>query len=118
VFGRWGVLAAVAAVAVVLFATLATQNTSAGSAAIRATQDLVAGSLRDSEARLADRGESLSVTWSSTPSPAGGDSHLVVARLEVQPSGEEGQAQFAVVGGRVSSRNELADRLLPGRAVE
>jgi hypothetical protein len=103
--------AAVIAIAVAILAVLAVQDTSQGSVAIRQTQGLVMTTLADTEKDIRDEGGALDVTWSSTPSPSGGG-HLVVARLQVRPSGEVGQAEFVVANGRVSPRNDLARRLL------
>jgi hypothetical protein len=105
-------VAVVIAIAVAILAVLAVQDTSQGSVAIRQTQDLVMATLADTENDIQEQGGALDVTWSSTPSPSGGG-HLVVARLQVRPSGEVGQAQFVVANGRVAPRNDLARRLLP-----
>lgn len=105
-------VAAVIAIAVATLAVLAVQDTSQGSVAIRQTQDLVTATLTDTEDDIREEGGALEVTWSSTPSPSGGG-HLVVARLQVRPSGEVGEAEFVVANGRVSPRNDLARRLLP-----
>lgn len=99
------------AVAVAVLAVLAVQDTSQGSVAIRQTQDLVMTTLADTESDIREQGGALDVTWSSTPSPSGGG-YLVVARLQVRPSGEVGQAQFVVANGRVSPQNDLARELL------
>ena len=104
-------VAAVIAVAVAVLAVLAVQDTSQGSVAIRQTQDLVMAALADTERDIREQGGSLDVAWSSTPSPSGGG-HLVVARLQVRPSGEVGQAEFVIMNGRVSPQNDLARQLL------
>ncbi len=104
-------VAVVIAVAVGILAVLAVQDTSQGSVAIRQTQDLVMAALADTESDIREQGGMLNVTWSSTPSPSGGG-HLIVARLQVRPSGEVGQAEFVVANGQVSPRNDLARQLL------
>lgn len=104
-------VAAIIAVAVAILAVLAVQDTSQGSVAIRQTQDLVMAALADTESDIREQGGTLDVTWSSTPSPSGGG-HLIVARLQVRPSGEVGLAEFVVANGQVSPGNDLARQLL------
>lgn len=107
-----GVLAGlgILAVVAVLLAVLVAQNTS-GTPALRAAQDRAAAGLADLESVVGEQGGTLQVTWTSTPAPAG-DDHLVVARLEVAPSGEVEEAEFVVSGTQVGAQNALARRIL------
>lgn len=105
-----GVLA-LAGVVVALMITLLMQNTSEGASAISEAKGATRAALARATERVAADGGSLRVTWSEVPSPTGG-SHMVTARLEIEPSGEVEQALFVVADERVIAQNATARRLL------
>ena len=101
--------------AVILIGLLAflVQNTSQGASALSAVKEQTSAGLARETERAAAAGDSLKVTWSTTPQPDG-DADTVLARLETEPSGGSGEAHFFVADGQVTPMDELARQLLSG----
>jgi hypothetical protein len=112
---RWTPIAVtvVGAVVVVGLLLFLVQNMAQGTTALSMVKEQTRAGLARETERAAAGGDSLEVTWSTTPMPGGGG-ETVLAHLEAQPSGASGQAQFMVMDGQVTSMDDLAQRLLSG----
>ena len=87
------------------------QSMSQGATALSMVKEQTrAGLARETELAAA-AGDSLEVSWTTTPQP-GGEADTVLARLDAQPSGASRQALFLVADGQVTAMDDLARQLL------
>ncbi len=106
------------AAAVATLVMLGRTNSAEGAAALNVVKDRTGPALARQGERARALGESLDVSWTTTPMP-GDRSHTVVARIESRPSGAVRNASFMVMAdGSVMAMDETAQRLIRGAAGE
>lgn len=111
---RWTIVAVVLAAVAVLAAgttALIVSGSSEGSKALERAQRAAAPGLRDLQETAGRRGQSVDVTWTTVPDPRRDDVQMVIARLELRPSGQVTSAAFLVNRSQVIPQDDLARRL-------